>query len=153
MNKTKILRNLLNGDQIFRLVGSHNALGAKIVESCGFEGIWASGFEISTSFGLPDMSILSMKHFLDACSAINDATKLPVVLDGDSGYGDINNVIFLVKQLEKHNISGVVIEDKPFPKLNSYIGNNQKLVSVTEFANKVKAAKDYAEKDLVVIAR
>lgn len=153
MDKAKILRGLLNGDEVFRLVGSHNALGAKIVESCGFEGIWASGFEISTSFGLPDASILSMKHFLDACSAINDATKLPVVLDGDSGYGGINNVIFLVKQLEKHNISGVVIEDKAFPKLNSYIGNKQKLISINEFANKIMAAKDHAEKDLVVIAR
>ena len=153
MSKAQILRNLFKAKDLVRLVGAHNGLSAKLIEKNGFEGVWASGFEICTSFGLPDASILSMKHFLDVCTSINDATKLPVVLDADTGYGDVNNVIYLIRQLEKHDIGGLVIQDSTFPKMNSFIGNHHKLVSIEEFTNKIRAIKDHSEKGIMIFAR
>ena len=69
-------------------MAAHNGLGARLAERAGFDGIWASGFELSASFGLPDASLISMTQHLDACRAMAEATGIPIVADIDTGYGN-----------------------------------------------------------------
>ena len=75
-----------------------------------------------------------------------DATSVPILLDGDTGYGNFNNVRRLVRKLEQRGVAGVCIEDKLFPKTNSFIGDHQPLADVDEFCGKIKAGKDSASR-------
>ncbi|WP_229294394.1 phosphoenolpyruvate mutase [Staphylococcus kloosii] len=154
MNKNANLKKLLNGEKIIKISGAHDGLSAKISERNGFDAVWASGFGISATQTVPDASILSMKEFLDAADIMNQSTNIPIIADCDSGYGNIHNVIHMIKKYESTGISGVCIEDKVFPKINSFSKNKQQLVSIDEFCNKIKAAKDaQVDPNFVVIAR
>lgn len=155
MNKSAKLRELLEREGVIRLVGAHNALGARLIEKAGFEGVWASGLEISASYAVPDANIVSMSQYLDAARQMNKAVSIPIVSDCDTGYGNANNVIYMVKMFEAAGIAGVCIEDKKFPKDNSLLeGGRQNLASIEEFQGKIKAAKDTQEsEDFVIIAR
>lgn len=150
-----MIKELLTGNKVIKLAGAHDALSAKIAEKKGFDAIWASGLGISAVETVPDASILSMQEFLNAAISMNQATNIPVIADCDSGFGNIHNVIHMVKKYEYAGIAGVCIEDKVFPKLNSFLsGNQQRLVSAEEFASKIMAAKDtQIDPDFLVIAR
>lgn len=155
MRATKKLRKLINEEgRVLRTVGAHNGLTAKLIERNGFDAVWASGFEISSAFGKPDANILSMADFKYITENIVESTNLPVIADCDTGYGNANNVIEVVKKYEKMGVAGICIEDKTFPKMNSFIENSQKLLSKDDFCDKIEAAKK-AQKDpnFVVIAR
>jgi phosphoenolpyruvate phosphomutase len=152
--KAGVLRELFGKREIVRIVGAHNGLTAKLVEKNGFEGVWASGFEIATSYAVPDANILTMSELVHISSVINDATNLPVIVDCDTGFGNSINVINLVKKLTKLGIAGISIEDKLFPKVNSYIPGRQELASIAEFSGKIMAAKQAQENpDFMVFAR
>lgn len=137
------------------IMEAHNGLSAKIVEEVGFEGIWASGLSISASLGVRDNNEASWTQVLDVLEFMSDATSIPILLDGDTGYGNFNNARRLVKKLEQRNIAGVCIEDKLFPKTNSFInGESQPLADVEEFCGKIKAMKDtQLDDDFVVVTR
>jgi phosphoenolpyruvate phosphomutase len=92
---------------------------------------------------------------LDVIEFMSDATTIPILLDADTGYGNFNNVRRLVRKLEQRNVGGMCIEDKLFPKTNSFInGEQQPLAEVEEFAGKIKAAKDtQQDPDFCVVAR
>jgi phosphoenolpyruvate phosphomutase len=152
--KFKKLKELFEKDGLIRLVGAHNGLTAKLVEENGFEGVWASGFEIATSHALPDADILTMNDYLSAASDMNDATSLPVVADCDTGFGNSNNVIQMVRKYESAGVAAVCIEDKLFPKVNSYVPGRQELAQIAEFVGKIMAAKSsQRDKDFMVFAR
>ena len=154
LNKSGLLRQMLAGKKIIRVMGAHDALSAKIAESAGFDAVWASGLEISTSRGVPDANILTMTDFLNAAISMNDAIDIPVVADCDTGFGNSNNVIYMVKKYEAAGIAAVCIEDKHFPKVNSFIPGRQELSDVSEFVGKILAAKNaQVDKDFMVIAR
>lgn len=154
MQKAKRLRELFENEELIRVVGAHNGLTAKLVERHGFDAVWASGFEVSTSYGVPDANILTMSDYVQAAINMNDATNLPVILDADTGYGNSSNVIYLVKKLEAARIAAMCIEDKVFPKVNSYIPGRQELASISEFVGKIMAAKNAQEsKEFMVFAR
>ena len=153
-NKASLLRKRLSSGKILKIMGAHNGLGAKLIERHGFDGIWASGLEVSTAYALPDANILTMTENLEAARAINDATHLPVVCDCDTGYGNASNVKHMVKRYEAAGLAAVVIEDKHFPKLNSFVPGRQELVSIEEFCGKIRAAKEVQQNpDFMVIAR
>ncbi len=153
-NKASQLRSLLKSKSIIRIVGAHNALGAKLIEKNGFDGVWASGLEVSASHGVPDANILTMTENLEAAAAINHATALPVVCDCDTGYGNSLNVIHMVKKYEAAGLAAVVIEDKQFPKVNSFVPGRQELLPVEEFMGKIEAAKNAQKnEDFMVFAR
>ena len=139
--KSQKLKELFKKDGLIRLVGAHNGLTAKLVEQNGFEGVWASGLEISTSQAVPDANILTMKDFLEVAINMNDSISIPVVADCDTGFGNSNNVIQMVKKYEAAGIAGVCIEDKLFPKVNSYIPGRQELAPIPEFVGKIMAGK------------
>lgn len=155
MNARQQLRKMMQEpERVIQTVGAHNALGAKLVEQNGFDAVWASGFEISTAHAKPDANILTMVEFLNAAAQMADATTLPVIADCDTGFGNVNNVIRMVRDYEKAGIAAVCIEDKVFPKMNSFIPGYQSLAPKDEFAAKIRAAKDtQQDPDFVVIAR
>jgi len=141
--------------EIAFLMEAHNGLSARIVQDAGFEGIWASGLTVSTSFGVRDNNELSWTQVVDHVAFMADATSIPVLLDGDTGYGNFNNMRRLVRKLEQVGVAGVVIEDKLFPKTNSFIRSEfQPLADIEEFSGKIKAGRDsQSDPDFVVIAR
>ncbi len=153
--KTHQLRSLLQSDRLEFIMEAHNGISARIVEQTGFRGIWASGLAISAQFGVRDSNEASWTQVVDTLEFMSDVTSIPILLDGDTGYGNFNNMRRLVKKLEQRNIGGVCIEDKQFPKLNSFIeGERQPLAEVEEFCGKIKAGKDsQTDPDFCIIAR
>lgn len=154
MRQSTQLRELFERPSIIRLAGAHNALGAKLAERAGFDGVWSSGLEISTSYGVPDANILTMSEYLAAAQSMADAVDIPIVADCDTGYGNSNNVIHVVHKFEAAGIAAVCIEDKHFPKVNSFIPGRQELAPIAEFVGKIMAAKNaQRSEDFMVIAR
>jgi len=154
VNKAQKLRELFSKEGLVRIAGAHDGITAKLVELNGFDGVWASGFEISTSYAVPDANILTMTQYLEAASVMNDAVLIPIVADCDTGYGNSNNVMHMVRKYEAAGIAAVTIEDKRFPKVNSYIPGRQELAPIAEFVGKILAAKNARQtEDFMVIAR
>ena len=155
LSRAATLRRLLNNEQASFLLEAHNALSARIVEEAGFEGIWGSGLSLSAQCGVRDNNELSWSQVVDQMELMSDATSIPILLDGDTGYGDFNNLRRLIRKLEQRQIAGVCIEDKLFPKTNSFIdGERQPLATIEEFCGKIKAAKDtQQDPDFCFVAR
>jgi phosphoenolpyruvate phosphomutase len=154
VSKAQQLRAALAGEGPVMAIGGHDGLSARLAEEAGFGAVWASGLEISTSAAVPDANILTMTDFLRAAREMNSATRLPIIADCDTGFGNSNNVIHMVRQYESSGIAAVCIEDKLFPKVNSFVPGRQELATAWEFAGKIMAAKSSQElPDMVVIAR
>src|ERR1700760_64846 len=149
------LRQMLQSPELEFLMEAHNGLSARIVREAGFKGIWASGLSISAQFGVRDNNEASWTQVVDMLEFMADASDLPILLDGDTGYGNFNNMRRLVRKLEQRGIAGVCLEDKLFPKTNSFIGGEkQALAEVDEFCGKLRAAKDtQVDPNFVVVAR
>ena len=154
LTKAQMLKHaLLKADLAF-VMEAHNGLSAKVVEEAGFEGIWASGLAMSAALGVRDNNEASWTQVLEQLEFMADATQIPILVDGDTGYGNFNNVRRLVKKLCQRGIAGVCIEDKLFPKTNSFIGEGQPLADIDEFSGRIKAGKDSQEDaDFQLIAR
>lgn len=154
MKKTTQLKNMLGSLELEFLMEAHNGLSARIVEQSGFKGVWASGLSISASLGVRDNNEASWTQVLEVAEFMSDCTVIPILLDGDTGYGNFNNLRRLVKKLEQRDIAGVCIEDKLFPKTNSFLSERQPLAGIDEFCGKIKAGKDtQRDDDFCIIAR
>jgi phosphoenolpyruvate phosphomutase len=155
ISKTQQFKRLLQSKRLEFLMEAHNALSARIVEETGFSGIWAGGLSISATLGLRDNNEASWTQVLEVVEFMSDATRIPILLDGDTGYGNFNNIRRLVKKLEQRGVAAVCIEDKLFPKTNSFIGSErQPLASIDEFTGKIKAVKDaQSDPDFCLVAR
>ena len=116
LTKFQKLKKELNSKELSFLMEAHNGLTAKIAESAGFKGIWASGLSISTALGVRDNNEASWTQILDILEFMSDATNIPILVDGDTGYGNFNNFRRLVSKLCQRKIAGVCIEDKNYPK-------------------------------------
>ena len=153
--KTTRFRQLLASPELEFLLEAHNGITAKIVEEAGFRGIWAGGLCMSAQYGVRDSNEASWTQVLEMLEFMADATSLPILLDGDTGYGNFNNVRRLVRKLEQRGIAAVCIEDKVYPKTNSFIdGDKQQLADVDEFCSRIKAGKDaQSDDDFTIITR
>ncbi len=149
------LRQMLQSAELEFLMEAHNGLSARIVREAGFKGIWASGLSISAQFGVRDNNEASWTQVVDVLEFMADAGDLPILLDGDTGYGNFNNMRRLVRKLEQRGIAGVCIEDKQFPKTNSFLnGERQPLADIEEFAGKIAAGKDtQTDSNFSIVAR
>jgi phosphoenolpyruvate phosphomutase len=149
------LRQMLQSEELEFLMEAHNGLSARIVREAGFKGIWASGLSISAQFGVRDNNEASWTQVVEMLEFMADASDLPILLDGDTGYGNFNNMRRLVRKLEQRGIAGVCIEDKQFPKTNSFLnGERQPLADIDEFAGKIAAGKDTQhDADFSIVAR
>jgi phosphoenolpyruvate phosphomutase len=152
--RARRLRALLESPELSFLMEAHSGLSSKIVEEAGFEGIWASGFSISAALGVRDNNEASWTQTLEVLEFMADAVDIPILVDGDTGYGNFNNVRRLIRKLDERGIAGVCIEDKLFPKTNSFIGENQPLADIDEFCGRIKAGKDSQhDPDFCLVAR
>ena len=148
------LRSCLTSTDLAFIMEAHSGLSAKIVEEAGFEGVWASGLSISAMLGLRDSNEASWTQVLEVLEFMADATTLPILVDGDTGYGNFNNVRRLVRKLGERGIAGVCLEDKLFPKTNSFLGERQPLADVSEFCGRIRAGKDAQTDDsFSIVAR
>jgi phosphoenolpyruvate phosphomutase len=154
-NKFQQLRHLLESPELEFIMEAHNGISTKIVEEAGFKAIWASGLAVSAQFGVRDNNEASWTQVVDMLEFMADASQIPILLDGDTGYGNFNNMRRLVRKLEQRSIAGVCIEDKLFPKTNSFIeGDRQPLAEIDEFCGKIKAGKDsQTNADFCIVAR
>jgi len=146
---------LLQSSELDFILEAHNGISARIVEQAGFKGIWGSGLALSAQFGVRDSNEASWTQVIDMLEFMSDITSIPILLDGDTGYGNFNNMRRLVMKLEQRSIAGVCIEDKQFPKTNSFIdGERQPLADIDEFCGKIKAGKDsQSDDDFSIVAR
>ena len=155
MSKCDILRKDLESKSILKVGGAFDAMSAKLVENSGFDAIWAGSFGISATHALPDASILTMTEFLNVSSNMEEACNIPIIADCDTGFGGPSNVSHMVKKYEKAGIASVCIEDKTFPKQNSFLENSkQELLAEKDFVAKIIAARDAKEDpNFTIIAR
>ena len=154
-SKCKQFRDLLKSSELEFILEAHNGISARIAEQAGFKGIWGSGLALSAQFGVRDSNEASWTQIIDMLEFMSDVSSIPILLDGDTGYGNFNNMRRLVTKLEQRDIAGVCIEDKQFPKTNSFIdGERQPLADVDEFCGKIKAGKDsQSDDDFSIVAR
>ena len=155
MTKADELRTKIEKKSLLKVGGAFDAMSAKLVETCGFDAIWAGSFAISATHALPDASILTMTEFLNVASNMEEACNIPIIADCDTGFGGPSNVSHMIKKYEKAGIAAVCIEDKTFPKQNSFLENGkQELLPEKEFVSKIIAGKEAKDNpNFMLIAR
>jgi methylisocitrate lyase len=144
------LHNLLQRPRILRLPGAHNGLAALQARRAGFEALYLSGGAMSASMGLPDLGVITIE---DVCFFVRQVSRtgLPVLVDGDTGYGEALNVMHMVRSFEEAGAAGVHLEDQLLPKKCGHL-NDKKLADAHDMAAKIAAARK-ARRHLYLIAR
>lgn len=145
------LRRMLETGRIVRAPGAHNALAGLIAREAGFEALYISGGAVTASLGLPDLGMLTQEELLLIVKSVAHATGLPLIVDGDTGYGEALNAMRLVRELETAGAAAVHIEDQILPKKCGHL-NDKSLVPPEQMAAKIAAARK-AARDIVIIAR
>lgn len=136
------LGHLVGGHELSFLMEAHDALSASVAERAGFKGLWASGLSISSSLGYRDANEASWTQVVDVVERMADAVSVPILVDGDSGFGNFNNARLAALKLWQRGAAGVCLEDKGFPKMNSFVGERHPLAETNEFCGRLKAVKD-----------
>lgn len=154
MRKTTRLKELIHGRELLVMPGAWDPISARMVEEAGFHALQCSGFGISVArLGLPDYSFLSMNDMVAASKAIADAVGLPVMADGDTGFGNAVNAWYAVRAFEAAGCAGVNIEDQVMPKRCGHL-DGKAVVPIDEAVAKIRACADARiDKDFVINAR
>jgi len=147
----KRFRRVLNRPGILQLPGAHNGQAALQAKAAGFDALYLSGAAMTASMGLPDLGIITVDEVSFFIRQIARASGLPLLVDGDTGYGEALNVMHMVRAFEEAGAGAVHLEDQLLPKKCGHL-NDKKLASTADMAAKVAAAAK-ASRDLVVIAR
>src|SRR5262249_52061959 len=146
------LRQRFDADAPIVVAGAHDGLGARMVGEAGFDGVWASGFELSASYGVPDASIITMTDMLAAARSMNDSTDVPIIADSDTGFGNAVTTIRTIQAFETAGIAGVCIEDSSFPKRCSFYASvRRRLGHIDECRLNIRAAVDARTTPLFVV--
>ncbi len=145
------LRERLAGPGIVRAPGAHNALAGLLAREAGFEALYISGGAVTASLGLPDLGILTQEELCLVVRSVSRATGLPLIVDGDTGYGEALNAMRLVRELEMSGAAAVHIEDQVLPKKCGHL-NDKTIIPAEQMAAKIAAARK-ASRDIVIIAR
>jgi 2,3-dimethylmalate lyase len=148
------LRELLKQPGIICSLGAHDVFTALIVEQAGFETVFIGGFGASASMlGLPDLNFLTMSEMADAVRRMTARVSIPVIADGDTGYGDLPNVQRTVEAFEAAGASGILLEDQVMPKRCGHFASKQ-VIPTEEMLLKIKAAvRAKSDPDFVIFAR
>ena len=145
------LREHLEKPYILQVPGAHNALAGLLAKNAGFEALYISGAGLTLAMGLPDLGIMGLDELSSVTKTVSRATDLPLIVDGDVGYGGALNAMRTVQELENSGAAAVHIEDQQLPKKCGHL-NDKLLIPASDAAAKIKAAKKAAS-DLVIIAR
>lgn len=154
MNKTTRLRRLIEQKELLVMPGAYDPLSAKLVERAGFEAVQCTGLGISgTLLGKPDYSMLAMSDMALATQRIAESVDLPVMADGDTGFGNAVNVHYAVQAFERAGAAGVNLEDQVMPKRCGHL-DGKALISIEEGVTKIRAAAEARlDPDFVINAR
>ena len=144
-------RRLLDRPGILRMPGAHNGMAALQAKAAGFEALYLSGAAMSASMGLPDLGIITIQEVAFFVRQVARAGGLPLLVDGDTGYGEALNVMNMVRAFEDAGAAAVHLEDQLLPKKCGHL-NDKKLADARDMAAKVAAAVR-ARRHLYVIAR
>jgi phosphoenolpyruvate phosphomutase len=149
------LRELIATSAPIEAMGCHSPLSALLAIDAGFEAIWASGFELSALYGLPDAGLVTMTEHLDMTRRMVERTGGVVIADLDTGFGNAVNAAHAVTAYATAGVAGVIIEDKTFPKMTSLIpGGRQELIRIEEYQGKLEAAlQARGDSGMMVMAR
>ncbi|MEW6122015.1 MAG: methylisocitrate lyase [Pseudomonadota bacterium] len=145
------LRELLARPGILQMPGAHNGIAALQAKAAGFEALYLSGAAMTASMGLPDLGIITVDEVAFFIRQLVRSAGLPVLVDGDTGYGEALNVMHMVRVFEEAGAAAVQIEDQLLPKKCGHL-NDKKLADAHDMAAKVAAAAK-ARRDLYIIAR
>src|SRR6201992_1814369 len=144
-------RELLKRPGILQMPGTHNGMAAIQAREAGFDALYLSGAAMTASMGLPDLGIITVDEVCFFIRQVARAARLPVLVDGDTGYGEALNVMHMVRCFEEAGAAAVHIEDQLLPKKCGHL-NDKKLADPHDMAAKVQAAPR-ARRELVIIAR
>src|SRR5690242_9494971 len=154
MHATRRFRELLSQPGIIRSLGAHDVFTARLIESAGLETVFLGGFGTSASLlGLPDVGFLTLSEMADAVRRMAQRVDIPVVADGDTGHGDLHNVVRTVREFERAGAAGVLLEDQVTPKRCGHFQGKQ-IIPASEMVLKLRAALGARrDADFVLIAR
>ena len=144
-------RKLLERPGILRLPGAHTGVAALMAKHAGFDALYMSGAAMSATMGLPDLGMITVDEVAFYIRQVSRAAGLPMLVDGDTGYGEALNVMHMVRTYEDNGAAAVHIEDQLLPKKCGHL-NDKKLASADDMAAKVAAARK-ARRHLFIIAR
>ncbi len=145
------LREMCRRPGVVRLPGAHNALAALLAKDAGFDALYVSGAGVSATLGLADLGIMALDELCAVTRTIHRAVGLPLVVDADTGYGGVLNVMRTVRELEAAGAAAMQIEDQAMPKKCGHL-SDKRLVGADEMAAKVGAAAR-ARSHLFIVAR
>ncbi len=148
------VRQMLREPGLVRSLAVHDVFSAMVVEQAGIELLFAGGFGIAAAhLGTPDLGIISLNEMADAVRRITDRVHVPLIADGDTGHGDLHNVVRTVQQFERAGAAGMLLEDQQWPKRCGHFDGKQ-LVSTDEMLAKLRVALDARQNDnFIIIAR
>jgi len=154
MSSTQRLRQLLREPDVIRSLGAHDVFTARLIEAAGLETVFLGGFGTSASLlGLPDVGLITLTEMTDAVRRMAQRVAIPVVADGDTGHGDLHNVVRTVREFERAGAAGILLEDQVTPKRCGHFEGKQ-LISADAMVLKLRAALDARrDPDFVLIAR
>lgn len=144
-------RRLLDRPEILQMPGAHLGIAALLAKKQGFEALYMSGAAMSATMGLPDLGMITVDDVAWHIRQVVRSAGLPVLVDGDTGYGEALNVMHMVRTFEEAGAGAVHLEDQLLPKKCGHL-NDKKLAGADDMAAKVAAARK-ARKNLVIIAR
>ena len=153
-SRSAILRRLIQDNEILIVPGAYDALSAKMIELAGFKVMLMGGYSIAASrLAEPDVGYLSMTEMVNALKVIIDAVELPVIADGDTGYGNPLGVIRTVQEYEKAGAAAIIFEDQVFPKRCGHM-QGKEVIPAPEHVQKIRAARQARQSDaLLIVAR
>src|SRR5579884_2748752 len=154
MNTCRRFRDLLKKPGVIRSLGAHDVFTARLIETAGLETVFLGGFGTSASLlGLPDVGFITLSEMADAVRRMAMGVNIPVVADGDTGHGDLHNVVRTVREFERAGAAGVLLEDQVTPKRCGHFQGKQ-IIPAAEMVLKLRAALDTRrDADFVLIAR
>ena len=150
----KLLKALLDEEELILAPGAYDALGARLVEAGGFSAVYMTGFGTAASLlGRPDVGLLGLSEMVDNARRIAQSVGVPVIADADTGYGNSINVIRAVREYERAGVAAIHIEDQVAPKRCGHITGKQ-VIPAQEMTAKIKAAVEArSSSDFLIIAR
>ena len=146
-------RQAQENKEILRIIGVHDCVSSILAERAGYDAIWAGGLSISAVHGLADIGLLTMTELFGAAQAMRQSTRVPIIADCDGGYGDAHVLRRMVALAEHSGVDAICLEDKQYPKRNSFV-DNQVLEEAEVFAAKIEIIKAaQSDPDLLLVAR
>ena len=119
------LRELIDRPGILGVPGAHNGLAGMLAKEAGFEALYISGGAVTATLGLPDLGVLTLDELCFVTRMVSRSTDLPLIVDGDTGYGEVLNAMRTVKELERAGAAAVHIEDQVLPKKCGHLNDKR----------------------------